>query len=150
MSNLYLSASFEYLVQSFIMLYKYVRDVPLDIWGGGGVFVACKLFFYLREKTFFFWRSTCYNFFLCFVEEICCRMLPLIMYVTIWCFFWSTYFSSISTKNFFFCPHFQQTFFSDFCGDKLFFSSPPPPRYQMVRPLQTVSPVFIQFAQSVF
>ena len=68
MSNLYLSASFKYLVQSLIMLYKYVRDAPLDIWGGGGgggarVFVACKLFFYLREKTIFFLAINLRQFF---------------------------------------------------------------------------------------
>ena len=51
-------------------------------------------------------------------------------------------FQQFRQQTFFFCPHFQQTFFSDFCGDKLFFSQffssqlpPPPPRYQMVRSL---------------
>ena len=43
-----------------------VRDAPS---GGGGlarVFVACKHFFHLREKTIFFWQSTSDNFFLMF------------------------------------------------------------------------------------
>ena len=47
-------------------------------------------------------------------------------------------FHQFRQQTFFFCPHFQQTFFSDFCGDKLFISiflAPPPPRYQMMRPL---------------
>ena len=51
-----------------------------------------------------------------------------IMYVTIWCFFWSTYFSSISTTNFFSAHIFVATnyFFQ-------FYSSPrrPPPRPQI-------------------
>ena len=39
--------------------------------------------------------------------------------------FWSTYFSSIPSTNFIFCPHFphfQQFFFSDFYGDNPFFN----------------------------
>ena len=53
------------------------------------------------------------------------------MYVTIWCFFWSTYFSSISTTNIFFGPHFQQTFFFWLLWRQIFFSIliyPPPPQ----------------------
>ena len=37
-----------------VSIKKLFRDAPLDIWGGPRVFVASKLFFYLREKTFFF------------------------------------------------------------------------------------------------
>ena len=105
-----------------------LRDAPLDIWAGGGarVFVACKLFENLREKTFF-WRSTFRR------RNFLAYAFP-IMYVTTWCFFWSTYFSSISTTNFFFLPTFsmwrQTIIFNFFLG-----SPPPPPRYQMVRPL---------------
>ena len=118
-----------------------LRDVPLDIWEGGeaGVFTAYKLFFHLRKKTILFLAINVRRF-LFYVSSkkffVVDYAFP-IMYVIICCFFWSTYLSSISTTNFFFCPHFQQTFFSDFCGDKLFFSIffRLSPRYQMVRPL---------------
>ena len=99
-----------------------VRDAPLDIWGGGGlrVFVACKLFFTSKRKQYFFWRSTSDNFFLCFVEEIFCRMLSLFrLLCTLTPFVFSG--QHIFDNKLFFCPHFQQTFFSDFCGDKLCF-----------------------------
>ena len=92
--------------------------------------LLANFFFYLREKTIFFFgdqRST--NFLFRFRRRMFLSYAFSIMYVTIWCFFWSTYFSSISTTNFFFCPHFQQTFFFYFCGDKLFISilpTPPP------------------------
>ena len=39
-------------------------------------------------------------------------------------------FHQFRQQTFIFCPHFQQTFFSDFGGDKLFISiffGPPPP-----------------------
>ena len=90
-----------------------LRDAPFDIWGGGPrVFVACKLFFLPpKENNLFFWRSTSDNFFFMFRQRNFLSYAFPIMYVTIWCFFRSTYFSSISTTIFFFCPHFQQTFF---------------------------------------
>ena len=99
-----------------------LRDAPFDIWGGGLEFlllanlflppVENKLIFGDQRPTIFLYVSSKTNLSYAFP----------IMYVTIWVFFWSTYFSSISTTNFFLCPHFQQTFFSEFCGDKLFFS----------------------------
>ena len=73
--------------------------------GGGGarVFVACKLFFFTSGGKQAFFLAINVQHFLSYAFPI--------MYVTIWCFFWSAYFSSISRTNFFFCPHFQQTFF---------------------------------------
>ena len=91
--------------------------------GGARVFVACKFFFFTSErKQSFFLAINVRRNFLSYAFAI--------IYVTIWFFSWSTYFSSISATNFFYCPHFQQTLFSDFCGDKLFISiffRPPPP-----------------------
>ena len=106
------------------LAFRFLRDAPLDIWGGGAkCFVACELFFYLREKTIFFLsdqRPTI--FFLCFVEEIFCRMLSLLC--TLPC--------GVFSGKHIFHQFRQQTFFSDFCGDKLFFSifssQPPPPQ----------------------
>ena len=111
--------------------------------GGGGprVFVACKLFFYLRWKTSFFLAINVRQFFF----MLCRRFLLLyafpIMYVTIWCFFWSTYFSSISSTNFFFLLTFSTNFFFWLLWRQTIFFNfnlPPPPRYQMVRPLYRV------------
>ena len=103
-----------------------IRDAPLEIWGDR-VFVAYKLFFYFREKTIFFLVINVRQFFFKVSSKSFLSYAFAIMYVIIWCFFLVNIFSSILTTNFFFCPHFQQTFFSGFCGDKLFFSSPPPP-----------------------
>ena len=88
----------------------------LDIWGGGGrggarVFVACKLFFYLRWKTSFFLAINVQQFFFMLCRRNFLSYAFPIMYVTIWYFFRSTHFSSISTTNFFFSSYFQQTFF---------------------------------------
>ena len=57
-----------------------IRDSPLDIGGGGArVFVACKLFFLpSRENNIFFGDQRPTIFFLCFVEDIFCRMLCLL------------------------------------------------------------------------
>ena len=82
--------------------------------GGGGLefLLLANFFFYLREKTIFFFGDQRPTIFFYVTSKIFfCRILSLIMYITIWCFFWSTYFSSISITNFFFCPYFQQTFF---------------------------------------
>ena len=118
-----------------------VRDAPLDIWGGGVGGARVFIFFHLSEKIIFFLAIDVRQFFFMFRRrnEIYFLLFAFpIMYVNIWWLFWSTYFSSISTTNFFFCHIFNKKIFSDFCGDKLFisfFSRPPPPRYQMVRPL---------------
>ena len=89
------------------------RDAPLDIGRGGGprVFVACKLFFYLREKTIFFFCDQRPTIFFMFRRRNFLSYALPIMYVTIWCFFWSTYFSSISTTSFFFLHTFSTNFF---------------------------------------
>ena len=105
-----------------------VRDAPLDIWGGGPrVFIACKLFFYLREKTLYFFgdqRPTL--LFFCFVGEIVCRMLSLLDLCSLryhLVFFLVNIFFINFDKFFLFLPTFSTNFFfSDFCGDKLFFS----------------------------
>ena len=108
-------------------------DIPPDMpMGRGGLeFLLLANFFFTSErKQSFFWRSTSDNFLLMFRRRNFLSYAFPIMYVTIWCFFWSTYFSSISTTNFFFCPHFQQTFFLTFVATNYlfqFFSSPPPP-----------------------
>ena len=124
---------------NFGLASRVVRDAPFDIWGGGGarVFVACKLFFYLRWKTSFFLAINVRQFFFYVPSKkffvICFPYY--VDYVTIWCFFWSTYFSSISTTNFFFLPTFPTNFFFlIFVAKNYFFqfySSPPPPPPQI-------------------
>ena len=100
-----------------------LRDAPFDIWGGGLEFLLLAIFFFTSGgKQVFFWRSTSDNFFFMFCRINFLSYAFPIMYVTIWCFFWSTYFSPISTTNFFFLLTVSTNFFSDFCGDKLFFS----------------------------
>ena len=101
-----------------------IRDAPLDIFGGAGsleFLLLANFFFYLQEKIIYFFgdqRSTIF-FFMFRRRNFLSYAFP-IMYVTIWCFFWSTDFSSISTTNFFFLPTFffwllkRQTFFSIF------------------------------------
>ena len=79
--------------------------------------LLANFFFTSERKQSFFWRSTSDYFFLCFVEDIFCRMLSLLgsleIYVRLpfWVFFWSTYFSSISTTNFFSAHIFNTLFF---------------------------------------
>ena len=78
-----------------------------------------KLFFGDQRPTIFFYVSS--KIFLSYAFPI--------MYV--WCFFWSTYFSSISTTNFFFLPTFSTNFFFlTLVATNYFFqfySRPPPP-----------------------
>ena len=89
-----------------------IRDAPFDIWGGGGLeFLLLANFFFTSGGKLFFWRSTSDNFFFMFRRRNFLSYAFPIMYVTIWCFFWSTYFSSISTTNFFFLPTFSTNFF---------------------------------------
>ena len=101
-----------------------IRDAPFDIWGGGlRVVVACKLLFYLREKTkFFFGDQRPTIFFLMFRRIFFLSYAFPIMYVTIWCFFWSTIFHQFRQQTFFSAHISNKLYFSDFCGDKLFFS----------------------------
>ena len=103
-----------------------IRDAPFAFWGGGVEFLLLANFFFTSEVIFLGdQRSTI--FFLFRRRNYLLYAFP-IMYVTIWCFFWSTYFSSISTTNFFFLPTFST---NCFCGDKIFISIfsrlPPPP-----------------------
>ena len=86
-----------------ILLYAYICTQAR-------VFVACKLFFYLREKTIFYLAINVRQFFFYVLSRkffVVC--FPYYVGYHFGVFFWSTYFSSISTTNFFFCPHFQQT-----------------------------------------
>ena len=109
-----------------------IRGAPLDIGGGGGCWSFCCLqTFFLPpgENNFFFGDQRPTIFFLGFVEEIFCRMLPLLCRLLFGVFSGQHVFHKFRQQTFFFFPHFQQTFFSDFCGDKLFFSTlPSPPR----------------------
>ena len=99
------------------------RDAPFDIWEGGLEFLLLANFFFTSGgKQAFLWRSTSDNFFLCFVEEIFCHMLSLLCTLPFGVFSGQHIFHQFRQQTFFFYPHFQQTFFSDFCGDKLFFS----------------------------
>ena len=67
-------------------------------------------------------------------------MLPLLCRLPFGVFSGQHIFHKFRQQTYFFCPHFQQTFFSNFCGDKLFlsffFQPPPPSRYQIKPPVQ--------------
>ena len=102
--------------------------------------LLANFFFYLPEKTiFFFGEQRPTIFFLCFVEEFFCRMFFLLCRLPFGVFSGQHIFHPNFDNKLFFSAHiFNKLFFSDFSGDKLFFSiflPPPPPRYQMVRPL---------------
>ena len=103
-----------------------LRDAPFDIWGGGVEFLLQTFFFTSGGKQNFFWRSTSDNFFLlCYVmlSFMLCRRHCLsyafpIMYV----FSGQHIFHQFRQQTFFSAHIFNKLFFSDFCGDKLFFS----------------------------
>ena len=91
--------------------------------GGGGLefLLLANFFFYLRWKTSFFWAINVRQF-----SYMLCRRNLLSyafpnLYVTILCFSWSTYFSSISTTNFFFLLTFSTNFFLTFVATNYFF-----------------------------
>ena len=114
-----------------IQTFKILNDLGtyhLISGGGGGarVFVACKLFFYLRWKTSFFLAINVRQFiFLCFVEEFFCHMLSLLCSYHLVFFlhiFFNIFFINFDNKLFLSAHIFNKLFFSDFCGDKLFFS----------------------------
>ena len=90
-----------------------------------GVFVGCNLFFYLRKKTIFLrWKWK--------------QILPsLLCTLPFGRFPGQHIFHQFRQQTFVSALIFNKRIFSDFCGDKLFFhfQSPPPPRYQMVHPL---------------
>ena len=99
-----------------------LRDAPLHIWRGGLEFLLLANFFFTYErKQSFFLAINVRQFFFMFRRRHFLSYAFPIMYVTIWCFVWSTYFSSILPTNFFSAHIFKKLFFSDFCGDKLFF-----------------------------
>ena len=113
---------------------------PLDIWGGGGgtrVFVACKLFFYLREKTIFFFGYQRPPIFL-YVSAKKCFVVCSPYYVCYHLGFFSGQhiFHQFRQQTFFSALIFH-ILFSTFVATNSFFNfflAPPPPRYQMLRP----------------
>ena len=102
--------------------------------GGGGLefFLLAIFFVPPRENNLFFWRSTSDN-----VSSTNFFVVCLPYYVRYHLVFFLVNIFFINFDNKLFLPTFSTNVFSDFCGDKLFFFSilPPPPRYQMVRPL---------------
>ena len=101
---------------------KLLREAPLDIWGGGlEFFLVANFFFHLRKKTTFFWggRWTSDNYFSYLSLKnwnmffLVCLGYDLVVFLV------NIFFFNFDNKLFF-CLHFQQYFFSDFCGDKLF------------------------------
>ena len=114
--------------------------------GGARVFVACKLFFLPPvENKLFFGDQRPTIFFLCYVEEIFCRMLSLLCRLRYHLVFFlvNIFFINFDNKLFFSAHIFNKLFFLTFVATNYFFNfnlaSPPPPRYQMVRPLSNVT-----------
>ena len=109
----------------------FLRDAPLDIWGGGArVFVPCKLFFYLREKTIFFLVINVRQFFfLCSVEEIFCRMLSLLCRLRLGLpfgvFSGQHILHQFRQQTFFSAHIFHKLFFLTFVATNYFFQSSP-------------------------
>ena len=115
------------------MIWMRLRDAPLDIWGGLEFLLLANFFFTsARKQSFFFWQWTSDNFFLCFAEKRKYHFFVVCFpYYVFGVFSGQHNFHQFRQQTFFFCPHFQQTFFSDFGGDKLFISiffEPPPPQ----------------------
>ena len=111
------------------------KGAPFDIWGGGGgarVCVACKLYFFTSErKQAFFWRSTFDNFFLCFVEEIFCRMLSLLCRLPFGVFSGQHIFHQFRQPTFFSAQILKKLFFLLLWRQSIFFNffyPPPPPQ----------------------
>ena len=102
--------------------------------GGWGalVVVACIFFLLPRENNLFLGRSTSDNFFFMFRRRIFCRLLSLLCTLPFDVFSGQHIFHQFRQQSFLFCPHFQQSFW---WRQAIFYNlSPPPPRYQMVRP----------------
>ena len=99
-----------------IAIFKYIltfiRDAPFDIWGGGGLEFLLLANFFLPpvENKLFLAINVRQLFFMLCWRNVLSYAFP-IMYITIWCFFWSTYFLSISTANFFLLLTFSTNFF---------------------------------------
>ena len=73
--------------------------------------------------NFFFTSAGKQSFFLAInFRQFYCRMLPLLCTLTFGVFSGQHIFHQFRQQTWFFFPHFQQTFFSGFCGDKLFIS----------------------------
>ena len=111
-----------------------LRDASLDIWEGSlEILLVANFCFYLRKKTIYFFAMKVGQFFLCFVKEMnfFFRLVHSLLCTYHWVFFLVNIFFINFDNKLFYGSHFQQTFFSNFCGDdKLFsqfLSSPPPP-----------------------
>ena len=86
--------------------------------GRGGFLIGCNFFWppwLVMNVRQFFWRTEVTYFIFAFS----------IMYVTICCFFWSIYYPSISTTNFFLPTFFVAYLVTIFLN--IFFNLPPPP-----------------------
>ena len=109
--------------------------------GGGGKSFGClQTFFFTseRKQSFFLVINVRQFFFLCFVEEIFCRRLSLLCRVPFSVFSGQHIFHKFRQQVFFSAHIFNKLFFLTFVATNYFFqfySSPPPSRYQMVRPL---------------
>ena len=87
-------------------------DAPFDIWGGLEFLLLATFYFtFERKQSFFFGDQRPTIFFLCFVEEIFCRMFSLLCTLQFGVFSGQHIFHQFRQKTFFFCPHFQQNFF---------------------------------------
>ena len=107
-------------IHTFCFLWLF-RDAPLDIWGEARVFVACKLFFTSERKQSSFLAINVRQFFFYVPSKnFFSRMLSLLCRLPFGVFSGQHIFHKFRQQTFFFCPHIQQTFFSDFYGDKLF------------------------------
>ena len=117
-----------------------IRDAPLNIWRGGGgleFLLLANFFFTSERKQSFFLAIDVRQFSLNNFFVVC---FPYYVGYNLVFFLVNIFFINLDNKLFF-LPTFSKTFFSDFCCDKLFFSiffCPPPPRYQMVRPLDVL------------
>ena len=85
-----------------------------------------QTFFYLREKTIFFFAINVRQFFYVSSKNFFVVCFPYYVRYHLVFFLVNIFLTNFDNKLFF-CPHFSRTFFSDVCGDKLFFFSIPPP-----------------------
>ena len=99
-----------------------LRDAPLYIWGGELEFLVLANFFFTSERRqSFFWQSTSNNFFLCFVEEIFCRMLPLLCRSPFGVFSGQHIFHKFRLQTFFLPTFSTNFFFLTFVATNYFF-----------------------------
>ena len=128
-TSLYLDSQVTEMYIIFMAPEASYKGRTISYLGGGGSF--CWLDFFALTKTIFLGAVNFKQAFSLKNGFQICRMPVPYLYVTIIC--WSTYFSSISSTNFVFCPHFQQTSFSTFMATS-FFSISYSYRYLMVSP----------------